>query len=527
MLLVSATTTAMAQNKTQAEYIANSRDFSADLVDESLDGDRGLLIISPRKNLIVNITNNSMPVRQETEDNANGLYYYKIVLDAADTHKANVYVSRMTDVYSTEFVATLKPNIYTAYRITETENPIRYEDNTQGNDVYLNATEAELLFTTAINNLTVKPSDKLGARITTTKDPIDPTRTVISVVFPVAKLEAVRKACKDATDEFNRLNSLINNDKATDADYDASETAEEEMNKTTAELVELTTVMVYTDKSNRLSINFDSDGEVGARTKKNYLVMPVVVEKTVFVTECSRHMADGAKFFEQRRYADARAEYVSAISMKDVDPNRRPAIQECINRCDSCLQYTSLAGKAIMKLMEMKKNNTATQDAAYRYASAAIDFLSVVNSYNRSDFYTSRIEKLEQFIKELPLKVSFTIVEWRTLNEGSTLPDVEIWAYYGQEPMQTVTFSSAKKFKKEIERHSEAYAQIGLTDASGKAEAEIDRNHLPKAFVFCPSNDSGIKITRMSYDDFLKRSVGDYKMKQLRVKMYKRTNKYF
>lgn len=175
----------------------------------------------------------------------------------------------------------------------------------------------------------------------------------------------------------------------------------------------------------------------------------------------------------------------------------------------------------------MQKEDNATQDAVAKYASAAIAFLDVVNNYNPNDFYTSRIEKLKNLLEDMPLKISFTTVEWRTITEGDAIPDVEIWAYYGMDGISSIALTSAKKFKKIMSKAPEQYKQEGLTDTQGRALIELDRTKLPLGFVFCPSTDEDIKITYISLNDLMRQAQGTYLEKQFRLKMYKRTNKYF
>ena len=252
-----------------------------------------------------------------------------------------------------------------------------------------------------------------------------------------------------------------------------------------------------------------------------------MIEKEVFVTEFSARMADGGRLFAQRNYADARAAFVEAIEAKDAPLSMKPAVMASIQRCDTCMRYERLATAALSELIKMKKAGTGTQDDVYRYASAGIYFLGVVNNNNASDFYTSRIAKLEELIKKQPLNVGFTVVEWLTLSEGNPLPAVELWAYYGAEPPSPVVYNTPRRFRRAIKAEADKYVQVGMTDAQGRVEIELDRAKLPTAFVFCPSADESIKITSLPFADFVRRASGDYHMKQLRVKMYKRTNKHF
>ena len=93
---------------------------------------------------------------------------------------------------------------------------------------------------------------------------------------------------------------------------------------------------------------------------------------------------------------------MEAIEANDAPLSMKPAVMASIQRCDTCMRYERLATAALSELIKMKKAGTGTQDDVYRYASAGIYFLGVVNNNNASDFYTSRIAKLEELFASLP-----------------------------------------------------------------------------------------------------------------------------
>ena len=94
----------------QTEYISNSRDLDADCI-ENLNGQYGLLLLSKHQKLMISVVNASKKVDiiYPTQVGENGFYEYRVILDKEDTHQAKVEVNRRGDVYTTEFVANLKP----------------------------------------------------------------------------------------------------------------------------------------------------------------------------------------------------------------------------------------------------------------------------------------------------------------------------------------------------------------------------------------------------------------------------------
>lgn len=508
----------------QSDYITNSRDENEDCLYE-LDGQCGLLILSKNKNLVIRVTNLTYEpkiMRQETVD-SDGFYRYIVAVNA-DDRKINVNVGRMSDLYTTEFVASVKPDYLVAYMIDEVEEPIRIEDDGGVNDVILDATKGAIEFTTTISGLNIVCDERLGATIHTETDKIDPNKSNIDVVFPIENLLSAKKEFDDLSAEFKRLSDLISSDKATDADDERYDEVEKSLKLARNKLSDIATVMVYSDKTNRISINIS---DMGPRAKKCYIVMPVEVTKEVFVTEANAFVTEGGRLFDQRKYADARVAYVNALNAKDVQLNSKPTISACIALCDTCMEYEKLAAIAINKILEMRDNNTATQQQTAKYASAAIEFLNAVNICNPDIFYTSRIEKLEKMLKDLPLMVTFTTIEWRTFEEGDPIPNVEVWAYYGSTPPTPSELSSVKKLKRTMDKASELYIQKGVSDENGKLRMELTRDKLPAGFIFCPTTDSDVKAVYLSFGNLMYHAKGTYTEKQFRLKMYKKTNKYF
>lgn len=503
----------------QSEYISNSRYIDADRF-EDLNGNSGLLLLSRHNDLVISVTNSKKkPSIRPNGERPDGYYEYCVIIDAGDTRIPKVEVSRRGSVYKTELVQAVKPDFLIAYRLEEVLNPIRIDDQTKPNDARLNAIEAELEFTTTIKNLKVQCSPKLEAKISSQISSSDPNITITTVVIPVNALTNAKKTIENIHKEYVALSNKIdsNTDKATDMEWNKLDELEKNEQDAANLFRELTSVVIYAEGTNQLSIDIS---DMGPRSKKCYAVLPLVIEKNVFVTQCSAFMSEGGKLFGMRKYKEARTAYENALKSRDVVINMRPAIRESIAQCDTCIQYESLAAKAIKKIAEMKKSGTATQDEVAKYASAAVEFMQMVNTYNPDEFYTMRIEKMKRLLTDMPLKIKFTIVEWKTLHEGNYIPDVEIWTYHGTPSISSTTFSSDRKFKKLLSKEGFNYKQIGVSDKEGIVEIELDRTNLPEGILFRPDDDSNIKIKYMTTAELLRKAYGTYMEKQFRLKMY-------
>lgn len=521
MLLMALTfTTVMAQSE---QTISASRDVDADRI-ETIGGSYGLLLISKHNKLTINIINAAKkPEVLPPKANADGLYEYRVIMDAQDTHQPKVEVHRTGELHRAEFVAKLKPDFFVAYRIEEVAVPIRMADDTRVNDIRQNADEAELEFRTTIKNLMVKTPLALGAKVSKSVDKADKSINITNVVIPVARLVQARKDVSSAQAEYDRLTEIVNGDNATDADDANHSRAEQQLADAQGRLNELSSVIIYSDNTNNLSVDIS---DMGPRVKRCYLVLPLETERKVFTKEFQGYLDNGRDCIDKREYADARSFYVNALSSADCETDLKPAIMQYIDMCDSCILYNKLAGLSISKFVKLRDSGNATQQQAYKYASAAIEYLTILNNYNPDEFYTSRIKKLSDTLSDMPLKVGFTVVEWQTVQEGAALPDVEVWAYYGDEKAAPTYMMSKAKLKKAVKERPADYKQVGVSDAFGEVLVELDRSALPKGFLFTPTANDKVKPSYLDAREFMRKAKGDFLQKRFRMKMYKRTNKH-
>lgn len=503
----------------QSEYISSSRIMDADRF-ENLDNNGGLLLLSLHNDLVINVTNAKKKVKIENRGkNTEGMYEYYIIVDSEDTRTPKVEVSRRGSVYKTEFVQAIKPDFLIAYRLEEVMNPIRLDNQTRPNDARLNAEEAELEFTTTIKKLQVLVNPKLGAKLETKISPSDNNITITTVVIPISIIRDAEKNMNVAQKDFENHEKWLEDakDKATDEDWEKLDELEKRKEESIAFYRNLMNVEIFGEGTNQLSIDIS---DLGPRSKKCYAVLPLTIEKEIFRTECSVRVNEGGKLFGMRKYKGAKEAYMSALKAEGATADIKPTIQSSISVCDSCIMYESLAAKSIKKIGELRKAGSATQEEVARYASAAIEFMQILNMYNPCDFYDERISKLDNMMSGMPLKVLFTIVEWKTLSEGGKISDVEIWAYNGKEQISSSIFSSTRKFKKIVEKQGLYYTQLGVSDFQGKVEVELDRKNLPKGFVFRPKDRKDIKVNYIDMKDLMRQAVGTFMEKRFRLKMY-------
>lgn len=485
--------------------------------EESLDGKGGVLIITEHTDLIINVTNATMhyDVRYNNK-RPDGLHEYIVELNLDDTRYPKLEIRRRGNIYTTEITPTVKhPNQLVAYRLVEVANPIRYEDVKRPNDTSLSKIESDIEITTLIPGLKVDYSPRLGATLTRRVDKKDgrvtfnlrvPFKVIDDARSLVARLDSLYKVC-DA--------NLKSEDEDTFKALDSVQSKKMEAEQLYAELI---TIQVYAEGTNRLSI--PGMDELGPQVKKCYGVLPLTIEKEVFVTEYSSFMSQAADLFGQRKYKDARVAYVNAFSAKDIPANMKATVQASVAQCDSCILYDNNAGGCLNKIIELKKSGNASQDEVAKYASSAIDFLNILKGYNPDPVYDERIAIMEKLIAKLPLVFRFNVVEWLTLEEGKPLAGVEIWAYTGISAPSNDDLSSERKFERLVRDESNKYQLLTTTNAQGVAEVELDRNNQPQGIVFRAPDVKHTPIKFMNMKQLMRQSKSDYMKRQIRLRMF-------
>lgn len=244
----------------------------------------------------------------------------------------------------------------------------------------------------------------------------------------------------------------------------------------------------------------------------------------IYVTQSSAMLAEGSRLYEMRKYPEARRSYEEAKKAKDVVKDLIPTIESNIAQCDTCIAYEQYVLGAFSKIRALKNKPDASQQELVDYASAAIEYLQVLNRYNQSDFYESRISQLEELLKDLPLHVLFTITKWVNNESGffeaGKLSNVEVWAFKGEEPPIQKDYANDKKFKQMIGKSNE-YAQIGVSDSEGIAEIQLNRQSIPTGLFFRPVGyDDKIRIQYMNLKELLSQSQGTHNKRRFRLKMF-------
>ena len=510
----------------QSAYISSSPCDKENTIGD-LDGAGGVLVLSQRGDLVITVVNATRARISAPERRKDGLYEYEVVVDRSDNPQPKIEVNRRGDVNKTDFTVLTKPDFFYAYLISEVQKPIRMENQTAPNDGIMDAKLAQVEFQTTISDLQIdcKELEVRGAKKETTRKKGDNSIIVTTLTIPIKILDDARQRLADAQQAHELLRRQLIDDpegskKATDKDWDRLDQLEADENAAADDWARLTHISVFADGTNQLPVDIS---QLGPRSKMVYGVLLLKVVEKVHASVCAGFMEEGGRQFALREYDNARRAFNSALSAKDLPSELAPTIKTSIAQCDSCSLYEKLALGSLTKMKQMQQAGEANQADVVKYASAASEFLATLNRYNPNDFYSSRIDKLNKIIEGQPLTIKFTMVEWRNdfsgFGEGSPLPNVEVWAYYGSTPPTLLDYRDDKRFKKLVANPN--YRQEGVSNEQGMLDLEFNRKQLPTGLLFRPMGyGKRIQIYFKDMQNIMRQSQGTYNKRQYRLKMF-------
>lgn len=487
-----------------------------------LNGNSGILILSKRRDLVVSVVNSSKATVSPKGKRKDGLYAYEVVIGADDTSSPNIEVSRRGDINRINMVPPIKANYFYTYRVEEVDRPITMENQTTQGDLVADASLAEVEILTTLSDLVVTCPPQLQAKVTKSQKAGDKSVNVTSVVFPVAILQAAKKKAEDARKHHKDLEyKYVENptkmavSERQWAELDAAEKAADDAE---AEMYKLRSIEVYASNTNHLPIDvIDMTG----REKKSYGILQVQMEKP---SECAIIQQEAGKLFAQRKYAEAKKMFFSSLRAEGMAQYMVPAVKANMAQCDTCVYFENYIVKALGMLDDMKRKASGTQTQVVEVFSTMLDAFNVLEKYNPCEFYEKRIKSLEDKIGEMPLDFKFTFVKWMNsysgFSESGVMPNVEVWAYYGDEEQKLNRYSSDRKFRNLVSR-SDQYRQVGISDGQGVATLHLLRKNLPSGFFFRPIGyKDKARIVYMDTTDLMARQKESYNKLQLRQKMY-------
>ena len=486
-----------------------------------LSGKGGVLILSEHNDLVITVTNARHPSVSLKGKQPDGYYAYEVVVDREETKEPKIEVSRRGDIFTVSFVAKTQSDLFLAYLVKSVQNPIEMQDLSRPNDAILDAKLAAVEITSSIADLQVDCPEALGATVKRETKETDNSLVVITVTLPIANLENAKKQCLDAQKEYAALEKRLvggNAGDASDEEWERLDKLEMARDEAERRLNGMSRISVYGNGTNKLYIDLSP---LKPRTKLCYGVLLLKKTEKVYVTECSAMMQEGARLFGLRKYDEARRSFVEALNAKDAPDNLKPSIATNIAQCDTCLLYERYAAMTLTRMQEKQKTNQAD---FVEYASAAMEFLDVLDRYNPCEYYRKRVDFLREKIAGLPLEMRFTVTKWvkdfSGFNEDGRLAGVEVWAYNGAADLQlTKSYKTDRGFEKMVGKSLD-FKKMGVTQADGVMDLKLDRKNLPFGFFFRPIGVDGITTEYVKMDEVMRQSEGSYMKRQFRLRMY-------
>lgn len=507
----------------QSQFISYSPMGIEDRQNSQLNGNGGVLVLSEISDLVITVVQApETPVERSMEKNSEGRYEYTLEVDGKMIPNAKIEVAKRGDVNRTSFTVDIRPNYLRAYLVEEVSKPIILENQTAGNDAKLDATKAEIEISSALNALDVRYDNALGAVLTKTTKANDASINVYTLEIPIANITKVKDNLQVLRGQHSELEKkLLSSQNGSDSEWQKLDELEAQRDQEEQKLNRMCIIYISAEETNSVSIDIS---DLKARSKMCYGIL--LLNKEVEVSNCNRWMREGGKLYEQTKYEEAKHAYQEAMNSDDKPDDVTSIISANIAQCDTCLRYSQAAAYAFKKIEDLKGQPTVSQAEVAEYYGAASDCMHMLYKYNPIDGYKNLKEKLDNFVKNMPLAMKIYTVGWQVTrigaNETGPMPGVEIWAYYGDLQFVKKEYNTDRKFGKLIEKSND-FKQMGVTDASGILDMELIRKNLPKGFFFRPTGVNGkadVEYLDMQY--LLAKAKGEYMKRQFRMKIYTR-----
>lgn len=503
-----------------AQDVGLSADYDASLNRaEPLAGNGGILVISAFNDLIVQVTTgNSAGDMIRKNEIHEGNYEYIIPISIKDNNEAHFIFTRRGKTLKVEFSEKrLRQDYLYGYRVSAVANPIRLNYQPSSTDMYPSETEGLVQISTAIKKLDIVVPRSLPFKVTSGTQENDNSINVFDIIVPVAKIKEMKMTLQEIQNKYTALdNELIEKGNSEDPRWDTLYEMEDQIKDMENGIASVQQIYVTAPGSNTLAIDVS---QMDARSKIVAAVVPLLQIETIQVSECSGYLEEGGRLFELREYEAAKSAFISALNAKDTPEDFKSSIQVNIAQCDTCLSYEQRTLGAISLVKKMQKSG-GSQEELVKYVSAGIEYLKVLQRYNPLNFYSIQIKKLEDVIKEQPLELGLTITKMIDGIEADVLPNIEIWAFRGQEEPLPNTYRNDKKFKETVES-SNNFELIGVSDKNGKADIQLKRDALPKGLLLHPIGyKDKIKAMYIDLNSLIRRSEGVYNKRRFNIKMY-------
>lgn len=505
---------------TKAQDVGLSADYD-DTINraESLDGNGGILVISTFNDLIVQVTSGNSAGEMIRKDmNREGCYEYIIPISLDKSNEAHFIFTRRGKTLKAEFSEKrLRANYLYGYRVSAVANPIRLNYQSSATDMYPSKTEALVEISTALNKVNIIVPKALPFEVTSGKQENDNSINVYRIVVPIAKIEEIKKKHQELQSKYESLeDELINGGNSDDPRWDTLDQMEDQIKEMETSISSLQQIYVSAPKSNTLSIDIS---QMTARAKMVIAVVPLLQIETVQISECSGFLEEGGRLFELREYDAARKAFTSALNAKDTPEGLKFSIYANIAQCDTCISYEQRTLGAISLVKKLRKSGGSQEDLV-KFVSAGIEYLKLLQRYNPISFYAQQIKKLEDVISDQPLEIGLTITRMIDGIEAGTLPNIEIWAFYGNNEPIPSNYRNDKKFK-ELVDSSNDYRFMCVSDKSGKVDLQLIRDNLPTGLLLHPIGyKDKVKSMYIGLNDLIRHSDGVYNKRRFNVKMY-------
>ena len=325
------------ESRAQSDYLTASEETK---MTENVDlgGKAGFVFLSKANNLIITSSINSDPQKPQAESTTNG-YRYEFLVSA--DRKRIFTVTKQGTALRADITKMPRKDQRVYYTITEVANPITLENQSGRSDLYPVERRACLQFTTPINELQVRYSNKLGGKLI--REKAVSGANLIKLEINMDSLDKYRDKISLTQNRYDEINKTIRTKERTDPksiadeEWDLQEKLQEQLVADQNNWMEVATIQLYGEGTNILTLPINDILSIQTKSLTPYGIL--LLKEKVFASKYEEMMHQANEYRRGRDYDLAKVHYLSAAEVSDISETDKLTAQKSAEKMEKLENY--------------------------------------------------------------------------------------------------------------------------------------------------------------------------------------------
>lgn len=321
----------------QSEYISASENAEK-TEDVNLGGKTSFVFESKIKDLVITSSINSDEQKPQAKSVGDG-YQYELTVTA--DRKRTFTVTKMGTAYSTTVTKLPSKDRRFYFTVNEIANPIMLENQSGRSDLYPVERKACIQITSPINDLLVKYSKKLGAKIKRETAPSG--ALLIKLEVDMDSLNKYRGNVNNVQSRYDEITKIIRTKESqdrksiTDEEWDLQESLQKKLVAAQSDWIEVSNIQLSGKETNIIHLPVEDIMAIQSKSLTPYGIL--LLKEKVFASKFEELKNQAENYTKAREYGLAAAYYTSAAEVDAISAADKALATDCANRMSKLNQY--------------------------------------------------------------------------------------------------------------------------------------------------------------------------------------------